>query len=135
MRFYVSKCHNTLHGMPYNPELKTPNLCLNPYYKVKLLPGCDVSYILDSGAFQDVRGERLSFADALRRQLGFEETVGRPAYAVVSYDRLVMSRWSMELRPRSASTGTLESNMWRRPSKPPPISHPDVRSSGTGSSF
>lgn len=89
MRFYVSKCHNTLHGMPYNPEIKTPHLCLNPYYTVRLLPGCDVSYILDSGAFQDVRGERLSFDDALRRQLDFEEAVGRPAYALVSYDRLV----------------------------------------------
>ena len=89
MRFYVSKCHETLNGVPYNPELRTPNLCLNPYYRVKLLPECDVSYILDSGAFQDVKGVRLSYSDALRRQLNFEKVVGRQAYAIVSYDHLV----------------------------------------------
>ena len=89
MRFYVSKCHEILNGVPYNPELKTPDLCLNPYYKVKLLPDREVNYILDSGAFQDVKGVRLTYADALRRQLDFEKVVGRPAYAIVSYDHLV----------------------------------------------
>ena len=89
MRFYVSKCHDSLNGVPYNPELKTPNLCLNPYYRVKLTPGYEVNYILDSGAFQDVKGIRLTFADALKRQLNFENVVGHPAYAIVSYDHLV----------------------------------------------
>ena len=89
MRFYVSKCHDSLNSIPYNPEIKTPDLCLNPYYRVKLTPGYEVNYILDSGAFQDVKGIRLTFADALKRQLGFENVVGRPAYAIVSYDHLV----------------------------------------------
>ena len=89
MRFYVSKCHDKLNGIPYTPEIKTPNLCLNPYYRVRLNPDQPVSYILDSGAFQDVSGRRLSFEDALERQLNFEKIVGRPAYGIVSYDHLV----------------------------------------------
>lgn len=89
MKFFVSKCHEALNSIPYNPEQITSNLCLNPYYKVKLLPDYPVSYILDSGAFQDVKGIRLSFHDALNRQLMFEKTVGREAYAIVSYDHLV----------------------------------------------
>ena len=89
VKFFVSKCHQTLNSVPYNPEQITPNLCLNPYYKVKLLPEYEVNYILDSGAFQDVKGIRLSFEDALNRQLSFEKMVGRDAYAIVSYDHLV----------------------------------------------
>lgn len=89
MRFYVSKCHETLNSIPYNPEISTPYLCLNPYYKVKLLEDREVSYILDSGAFQDVKGFRLTFNEALDRQLMFEKSVGREAYALVSYDHLV----------------------------------------------
>lgn len=49
--------------------------------------------MIDSGAFQDVGAEsRITPEEALRRQLEFERTVtpdGRPAYAIVSYDRLV----------------------------------------------
>ncbi len=90
MRYYVSKCHDTMNRKVYAPETATPYLCLNPYYKVTLDPGSDVSYILDSGAFQDVRSEhRLTFAQALDRQLSFESSVGRRAEAIVSYDRLV----------------------------------------------
>lgn len=89
MRFYVSKCNNTLNAVQYSPETITPYLCLNPYYKVNLDKNRNVSYILDSGAFQDVKGRRLSFNDALARQLSFEKTVGRPAEAIVSYDHLV----------------------------------------------
>jgi len=89
-RYYVSKCHDTMNGVPYAPERVTPYLCLNPSYRVTLDGGCRVDYILDSGAFQDVRSEdRLSFGDALTRQLRFEAGVGRRAEAIVSYDRLV----------------------------------------------
>lgn len=90
MRYYVSKCHDTMNRKVYAPETATPYLCLNPYYKVTLDPRSEVSYILDSGAFQDVRSEhRLTFAQALDRQLSFESSVGRRAEAIVSYDRLV----------------------------------------------
>lgn len=89
MRFFVSKVHDSLNSRPYRPELETPYLCLNPYYNVTLSEGADVRYLLDSGAFQDVKGNRLSYGDALDRQLAFEKRVGRDAYAIVLYDRLV----------------------------------------------
>lgn len=92
MRFYVSKCHDRLNGSPYRPEKYCDHLCINPYYKVTVR-GRDTKFIIDSGAFQDVGNEtRLSFDMALERQLEFEKTVtkdGRPAEAIVSYDRLV----------------------------------------------
>lgn len=90
MRFYVSKCHDTLNGRIYAPETITPYLCLNPYYNTTLKKYCRVNYILDSGAFQDVKTEnRLTPENALIRQLNFEKKVGRKAEAIVSYDRLV----------------------------------------------
>lgn len=90
MRFYVSKCHDTLNGVEYSPETITPYLCLNPYYNATLKNPRSVKYILDSGAFQDVKTEhRLTPENALERQLAFEKKVGRKAEAIVSYDRLV----------------------------------------------
>lgn len=90
MRFYVSKCHDTLNGITYSPETITPYLCLNPYYPASLKKNSRVKYILDSGAFQDVKTEsRLTPEDALQRQLNFERKVGRRAESIVSYDRLV----------------------------------------------
>lgn len=90
MKFYVSKCHDTLNGIEYAPETITPYLCLNPYYNASLKKHCRVKYILDSGAFQDVKTEnRLTPEEALKRQLSFEKKIGRKAEAIVSYDRLV----------------------------------------------
>lgn len=90
MKFYVSKCHDTLNGKEYSPETITPYLCLNPYYNATLKKYSRVNYILDSGAFQDVKTEnRLTPEKALERQLIFEKKVGRKAEAIVSYDRLV----------------------------------------------
>lgn len=90
MRFYVSKCHDTMNGREYSPETVTPYLCLNPYYNASLKPHSRVRYLLDSGAFQDVRTEnRLTAEQALSRQLAFEKRVGRKAESIVSYDRLV----------------------------------------------
>ncbi len=90
MRFYVSKCHDKLNGAEYSPETITPYLCLNPYYDATLKKHSRVKYILDSGAFQDVKTEsRLTPEGALQRQLDFEKAIGRKAEAIVSYDRLV----------------------------------------------
>lgn len=91
MYYYASKTHNSLNGEEYRPESVHPGLCVNPYYPVKVYDGA--RFMIDSGAFQDVGEDtRLSFEDALNRQLEFEKTLtqdGRPAYAIVSYDRLV----------------------------------------------
>lgn len=92
MRFYVSKCHNTLNSLEYTPEKYSEYLCINPYYPVKVRN--NAKFIIDSGAFQDVgkKTSRLTFEEALKRQLNFERTVTknhRPAEAIVSYDHLV----------------------------------------------
>jgi len=91
MKFYVSKCRNTLNGRQYSPEIISNYLCVNPYYSIKITPYSRVKIIIDSGAFQDVGNDsRLSFKDALKRQLNFEKNkIKRRAEAIVSYDRLV----------------------------------------------
>lgn len=89
MRFYASKCHDTLNSLPFVPERYANQLMLNPNYPRVSLPH-DCVYMMDSGAFQDVSTDtRLSFKDALARQLDFENVLGVKAEAIVSYDRLV----------------------------------------------
>jgi len=91
MKFYVSKCNDNLNGRPYFPELVCPDVCLNPYYPVKLAENVRPNIMIDSGAFQDVGNDsRLTFQEALDRQLKFEKRFnGYKAEAIVSYDRLV----------------------------------------------
>jgi hypothetical protein len=85
---YVSKNHSRLNGRPFVPESITEYLCLNPYYKCQLERPAKV--LTDSGAFQDVDGnKRLTFEDALNRQLQYEKKVGYTSEYLVSYDRLV----------------------------------------------
>ena len=67
MRYYASKCHDRLNGRPFDIENDYPFLCLNPKYKATLSAPCE--YILDSGAFQDVTGDRLTYAQALDRHI------------------------------------------------------------------
>lgn len=89
MRYFASKTHDRLNGEVFSPDAISP-VCINPYYPVTIEG--DTPFLIDSGAFQDVGTDRLTFKDALDRQLAFERTVtkdGRPAYAIVSYDRLV----------------------------------------------
>lgn len=89
MTYFASKTHDRLNGESFRPEMIAP-VCVNPYYPVTIEN--DTPFLIDSGAFQDVTDERLTFEQALERQLEFEKTVtkdGRPAYAIVSYDRLV----------------------------------------------
>lgn len=76
MRFYASKTHDKMNTRDFSIELVTPYVCLNPYYSVTISDP-SVHYILDSGAFQDVRTEsRLTYEGALERQLAFEDKVG-----------------------------------------------------------
>ena len=91
MRFFVSKCNDHLNGKPYFPELICRDVCLNPYYPVKLAENIRPNIMIDSGAFQDVGSDsRLTFHEALDRQLKFEKRFnGYKAEAIVSYDRLV----------------------------------------------
>lgn len=88
MRFYISKNNTRLNGRPFEPEKISPYLCLNPYYKAEFARPANI--LLDSGAFQDVdKNLRLSFKDALERQLAYEEKIGFQSEKIVSYDMLV----------------------------------------------
>lgn len=88
MIFYASKCHDRFSKRTFDLENVTDHLMLNPYYPATV--GHKVSYMLDSGAFQDVgRQSRQTVENALARQLKFERTVGCNAEALVSYDHLV----------------------------------------------
>jgi hypothetical protein len=64
-------------------------ICVNPYYPVSVVrEGVDV--LLDSGAFQDVgKHTRLTFQQALERQLACERKCGFVAGKIVSYDWLI----------------------------------------------
>ena len=89
MRFYASKTSNILNSMPFEPERYAHALMLNPNYTGVDIPN-DTIYMMDSGAFQDVKDDqRLTFASALKRQLDFEKKLGVKAESLVSYDRLV----------------------------------------------
>lgn len=86
--FYVSKNHSRLNGRPFVPEGITDYLCLNPYYNCRLERPAKV--LTDSGAFQDVdTNTRLTFQEALARQLKYEKKVGYISEYLVSYDRLI----------------------------------------------
>ena len=88
IKFYVSKCGNVLNKKPWNIENIVDNICLNPSRQVKLCK--KVNVLLDSGAFQDVdKNSRLTFSDALDRQLGYEKKLGFKVQRIVSYDQLV----------------------------------------------
>lgn len=89
MKFYASKCHDRLNGSVFNPESVADAIMMNPNYSQVSVP-VGYPYMLDSGAFQDVATEkRLSFKDALDRQLLFEKKMGSQAESIVSYDRLI----------------------------------------------
>jgi queuine/archaeosine tRNA-ribosyltransferase len=91
MEYFVSKNHNTLNKRVFAPETITNRLCLNPKYGVYLQsPPAQMNILLDSGAFQDrERSQRLSFNDALDRQLRYEQHLGFVSKYIVSYDRIV----------------------------------------------
>lgn len=85
MNLYLSKCNDTLNTKPLNNEFISEHLCLNPKYKVSLQK--DVKVLLDSGAFQDrEKNTRVTFEEALNRQLKYEKKVGFISERIVSYD-------------------------------------------------
>ena len=86
MRLYLSKNNNRLNGQDLKTETMTPHLCLNPRYKVRL-DRPDAAVLLDSGGFQDRQQDtRITFEEALERQLAYEEKVGFVSHRLVAYD-------------------------------------------------
>lgn len=86
MRLYLSKCNDKLNTKELNTDLISDYICLNPKYKVTL-KNPNVKVLLDSGAFQDREKEtRLTFEEALQRQLDYEQKVGFVSEKIVAYD-------------------------------------------------
>lgn len=93
MKFYASKTHDILNGVPFNPEDVIDTICLNPKYPTRVKWSRNTDWIMDSGAFQDVSSDkRLTFGEALNRQLDYIKTFPPNVITngrIVSYDRLV----------------------------------------------
>ncbi|MCP1355061.1 hypothetical protein [Aneurinibacillus migulanus] len=86
MILYLSKCRDKLNSKELRTEWISNHLCLNPKYKVTI-QNPHVKILLDSGAFQDTEAEkRLSFQEALNRQLDYEKKIGITSERIVSYD-------------------------------------------------
>ena len=86
MRLYLSKNNNRLNGQDLKTETLTRHLCLNPRYRVRL-DREDTAVLLDSGGFQDRKDDtRVSFDEALARQLAYEKKVGFTSHRLVAYD-------------------------------------------------
>lgn len=86
MIIFVSKTSDVLNKKPYDVENLSNNICLNPMYKrVSLSRGVNV--LMDSGAFQN-EDRRLSFEDALSRQLTFARSINSSISCLAAYDRI-----------------------------------------------
>src|SRR5687767_282083 len=92
MDFYPGKNNNALNALPFEPELVTGRVMVNPHYPVDVLAGA--RYKIDSGAFQERDMLfRLQPWTALDRQLRMEAQIeysGHDGYAedIVTYDML-----------------------------------------------
>lgn len=84
MKIYISKTNDKINAKRLDQELLTDHICLNPNYKSVTLKR-DVNVLMDSGAFQD-RTTRVSFQEALDRQLALEKKVGVISERIVAYD-------------------------------------------------
>ena len=75
-----------MSGKLLRQEFFCKHICISPHYKV-WMDNPKASILLDSGAFQD-RGkeDRLSFKDALARQLKHEKKMNFISQRIVSYD-------------------------------------------------
>jgi hypothetical protein len=81
------------------------HFCAEPGKRLHL-PSGDCHVLLDSGAFGDVRRGRITFQEALQRQLDYEERCAFVSERLVSYDMLIdeqlqgdrqiKSRWPRE---------------------------------------
>lgn len=86
MIIYISKTNDKLNGALVEQELISDYICLNPNYP-RVTLGKDVNVLMDSGAFQD-RVDRVSFDEALERQLNLERKVGVVSERIVAYDKI-----------------------------------------------
>jgi len=84
---YVSKCNDKLNAKELNTEQISDYLCLNPIYKGVTISNPHVKILMDSGAYQDrEKNKRLSYDDALKRQLKLEEKIEITVHRIAAYD-------------------------------------------------
>lgn len=87
MIIFVSKTSDTLNGKPLLIENLSDYICLSPNYRSITLTNDTVKILLDSGAFQDRKKDtRLTFDNALIRQLKFETELNKISDYIVAYD-------------------------------------------------
>lgn len=87
MRLYLSKCNDKLNSKDLDTEFISEYICINPKYKNITVKNKNVKMLIDSGAFQDTENEkRITFEEALNRQLTLEEKVGLIGERIVAYD-------------------------------------------------
>ena len=89
MNLYLSKCNDKLNKKELNTEFITGRVCLNPKYKNVTIKNRNTKILMDSGAFQDLdKDRRITFQEALARQLKLEEKVGVVSERIVAYDHI-----------------------------------------------
>jgi hypothetical protein len=72
-----------------NRALEVPEMCAAPYRVPFTSPDVGCRLLLDSGAFPDVKKGRLTFQQALDRQLDYEVRSNIVSERIVSYDMLI----------------------------------------------
>jgi hypothetical protein len=107
VRLYVGADAGSIHRRRYN---LTGHRCFSaaggPRCRYNALEAAEVIGLLDSGAFSDAPGDRLTPLDALQRQLDWEREAQRfwahpwRAAALVSYDLLIDEKWSGRKRKK-----------------------------------
>lgn len=86
MIVYVSKTANKFGKEDLRVEEHSEHICLNPNYGNVSLEK-EVKILMDSGAFQDTsKQKRVTFAQALERQLKLEKKIGKISERIVAYD-------------------------------------------------
>lgn len=87
LHIYMTKNNNTFNKKKMETEFICSRVCINPKYPGVRIYNPDAKIMIDSGAFQDRKNDdRISFEDALGRQLNLESKIGIISDRIVSYD-------------------------------------------------
>jgi hypothetical protein len=86
---YLAKNINTFSGKKLETEFISQRICVNPKYPSVKVHNPNTLIMIDSGAFQDrKKDQRISFDEALNRQLKLENKIGIICEKIVAYDQI-----------------------------------------------
>lgn len=86
---YLAKNINTFSRKKLETEYISQRICVNPKYPGVKVDNPKALIMIDSGAFQDrKKDQRISFEDALGRQLKLEKKIGITCEKIVAYDQI-----------------------------------------------